>query len=238
MSGLPASPWEGRAVLCFRRSAWFEDAQGLLVGLVAHELAGAPGAVVLEGDLPPVHPGHRLAAVGEHWELEGHGVVGDTAGHVAAWGPGALPSWSLGWRSRWAYWFAVTLPRDTEGLWLQSLLWGPPEPWESLVGRGSGSTPSGDDYLAGWLTVQHRRGRFDQRSKRRLLAALPRTSRLSRHYLGHLAEGRIDPALTEFLEGETAPEPGSAPALRLAVHGDLSGPATLVGLVAGLSQES
>lgn len=238
MNGLPAGPWEGRAVLCFHRSSWFEGADGLLVGLVAKDLAGAPGALWLEGPLPPVRPGSRLALTGASWELEGFGILPFDPSPEELWGPGRLPTGSPGWRSRWAYWLAMTLPRDSEGLWLQSLLWGPPEPWESLVGQGSGSTPSGDDYLAGWLAVQHRRGRFGSDSRRRLLAALPRTSRLSRHYLGHLAEGRIDPALRRFLEGDTAPEPGSAAAQRLADNGALSGPATIVGLVAGLTQES
>jgi hypothetical protein len=237
MNGLPSGPWEGRAVLCFRRSGWFEDPAGVLVGLVAGGLGPTPGALVLDGPLPTVRPGARLAFVEGTWVLEGVGPLPVGPSKGTTWAPGPLPKVDPGWRGRWSDWFGQTLPRDTEGLWLQSLLLGPPDPWESLVGRGSGSTPSGDDVLAGWLAVQRRRGRFGTEDRHRLLAALPRTTRLSRHYLGHLAEGRIDPSLAGFLGGAVAPEPGSVAAQAVAGHGDLSGPSTLVGLVAGLTQE-
>ena len=236
-AGLPQSPWEGTAVLCFRRSAWFSDGSDALLGLFSKGIAPSPGGLTLEGDCPSVQAGTVLRCRDGRWVLEGHGELhGVAQAHEATEtlaSPGtASPEGPL-WRQAWERWFRQTLPQDDEGRWLGGLLGGPGTDWHPLVGRGSGSTPLGDDYLAGWMAARMSRSLWSQADREGLRKALSGTTRLSRHYLSHLAEGRAEAALAEFVR--TRPQPAVGAALSLAGRGDRSGLGTLVGLVAGLT---
>jgi len=237
-AGLPLGPWSGRAVLIFLHTAWFSDGSAPLVGLLAAGLGPSPGGIELAGDLPRLRPGLRLESDGGRWFLEGIGELTGIAGvpdstvHL----PQRLSmAPTEAWKQAWAKWLGECLPSTAEGRWLASLGDGPGMEWEGLVGRGSGSTPVGDDYLAGWLAARQVRGWFTTADRNRLLQALDRTSRLSRHFLWHLADGRVHKMLASVLASASPLEPDSPETAGLARQGDLSGRATLAGLVAGLS---
>jgi len=237
-AGLP-DQWEGRLVLSFRRTAWFSDGSDGLVGLVTEGLSPSPCGLELWGPLPVLRPGAELRCQGDEWMLGGVPLLGSAVAPDVTARVEAAPE---GWTSaaqvrRWLAWFDATLPTDAEGRWLRSLEAGPGADWESLVGRGSGSTPLGDDYLAGWSAARRRRGLWTTDDTGRLRRVLPQTTRLSRHYLSHLTEGRVDAALAHFLAAPGLVDPASPEALTLARHGDRSGLGTLVGLVAGLIAE-
>src|SRR5208337_645209 len=232
-ASLPLAPWQGRAVLVFRRTAWFDGGSDQLIGLTAAGLCPSPRGLELDGPLPSVRPGMVLAFDGLAWALEATGTLEgvhhppDTTARLEPWPSPAVPP--EGWSGRWEQWFRAALPLDAEGQWLRSLHEGPGEEWERLIGRGSGSTPSGDDYLAGWLAAQRRLDMWTPEVVPRLSRALGRTGRLSRHYLAHLAEGRVDRTLAAVAAGPLEPD---SPEIRaLAERGDLSGRATLLGLV-------
>jgi hypothetical protein len=236
-ASLPLAPWRGRAVLVFRRTAWFDGGSDQLIGLTADGLCPSPRGLELDGPLPPLRPGMFLAFDGLAWALEGTGTLEgvdrapDTTVRLEPWLSPAVPP--AGWCGRWEQWMRAALPRDSEGRWLRSLREGPGKDWERLIGCGSGSTPSGDDYLGGWLAAQWRRDFLTPETVLRLTRALGRTARLSRHYLSHLADGRVDRTLGAVLAG--LPEPDSPEVRALTAQGDLSGRATLLGLIAGLS---
>jgi hypothetical protein len=237
-AGLPRR-WEGRLVLSFRRTAWFGDGSDGLVGLVTEGVSPSPCGLELWGPLPVLRPGAELRAQGDDWNLGDAPLLGvaaapDVTAIVEAAPQGRTSAARV---RRWLAWFDAFLPTDAEGRWLQSLEPGPGTEWESLVGRGSGSTPLGDDYLAGWSAARRRRGLWTPDDTGRLRRVLPRTTRLSRHYLSHLTEGRVDAALARFLAAPGLVDPESPEALTLADHGDRSGLGTLVGLVAGLTAE-
>ena len=238
-AGLPTGPWQGGLVLSFSRSAWFSDGTDSLVAVVGEGLSASPRGIELAGALPSLLPDTALETDGNLWFLNG---IGEVLNVKAA--PDRTAVLSLGsddlrptasWFQEWKRWFDTSLPDTPEGRWLATLAAGPGGDWESLVGRGSGSTPLGDDYLAGWFAARRRRGLWSAQEGSRLRRALPRTSRLSRHYLFQLTEGRVDTALGDFLAGPMPPRADSALGRKLAEHGDLSGRATLVGLYAGLS---
>jgi hypothetical protein len=248
-AGLPRGPWRGAAALAFERTAWFDDGADALVGVMERGVGPSPAGLELQGPLPRVRAGALLRSDGSRWFLEGAGELAGAAEApevsaaltAAAQGPAEDDRSRCGggaseaWLGRWSAWLSRALPDTEEGRWLSGLLWGPADGWEALLGRGSGSTPSGDDYLAGWLAARLRLGRATDGDRSRLRAALPRTTKLSRHYLRHLAEGRVDRAIAAFLASPPWPEPGSFEAFALASRGHLSGLAMLAGLVAGLA---
>lgn len=237
-AGLPTGPWRGQLVLSFRRTAWFSDGTDSLVGLVASGLSPSPCGLELAGGLPPLRPGTWLESVGRRWLLGGFGQLEDAESVpdvTASLGEaGQVPASTADWQRLWRAWFALQLPKTAEGQWLSTLTQGP-QHWESLIGRGSGSTPLGDDYLAGWFAARRRRGLWPQHELHGLRRILSRTTRLSRHFLFHLTEGRVDASLRDFFSGNVLPDPDSPAAAALAAHGDLSGRATLVGLFAGMT---
>lgn len=210
-SSLPSAPWRGRAVVIFTKTAWFDGGSDKLVGLTAAGLFPSPQGLELDGPLPALRPGMVLAFDGLSWALVGTGALdGADRDQEVTVGLEPLPppaDPSVGWGGRWERWFRSALPKDREGQWLASLREGPGEDWESLIGRGSGSTPAGDDYLAGWLAARRRRDLWTHGAVHRLTRALGRTRRLSCHYLAHLAEGRIERTLGAVLAGP--PEPDS-----------------------------
>lgn len=106
----------------------------------------------------------------------------------------------------------------------------------ALLGRGSGSTPSGDDLLVGWLAGLARQGRPAPAVRRALAASLAATCRLSRHFLGHALAGRFHLALVRLAGLGAAPAADHPLARALARQGDRSGRASLAGYLAGLQQ--
>ena len=110
----------------------------------------------------------------------------------------------------------------------------------SLVGRGPGLTPSGDDALVGLLAVLHRLAPPGDRPLellgRAVAAHLHRTGDISAHYLrlaadGHFGERPI--ALCDALAGGAQDELQAAAAAVLAT-GATSGADALLGVVSGV----
>lgn len=229
-AGLPTGPWSGRAALVFEHSVWFEDGSPSLLGLAAWH--PSPRGMAVRGSWS-VRVGSRLESDGSEWFLEGTGRlegVGSAPEQLVTLSEGEGGAAPAEWRARWTEWLR---PYLTETPWLAGLLGGPGDRWQDWIGYGPGSTPAGDDYLAGWAAARMTRGLFGDRERRRLKTSLDRTSRLSRHYLWNLAEGRVDALLAGFLEQRPFPE--DALSLRLAQRGGTSGRATLTGMIAGLS---
>lgn len=236
-AGLPPNPWEGRAVLVLTRSVWFRDDKDQLLALTTADLDPGPCGLSVAGPLPQLRPGLRLERHGAAWTLEGHGPLDGPAPHdVARRLPARGPRLDQPTRRVWASWAATALPATPEGQWLAALLETSPQP-SQVLGRGTGSTPSGDDYAAGWLAARLTRGAWSPAQDHDLRTRLPATAALSRHFLRHLLEGRVSSTLADLLEADTFPLPTDPRAVALARCGDLSGRATLVGLVAGLTTE-
>lgn len=110
----------------------------------------------------------------------------------------------------------------------------------SLVGRGPGLTPSGDDALVGLLAVLHRLAPADERSLALLgptvAARLHRTADISAHYLrlavaGHFGERLI--ALCDALAAASPAEVETAAAAVIAT-GATSGADALLGVLSGV----
>ena len=111
----------------------------------------------------------------------------------------------------------------------------------SLVGRGPGLTPSGDDVLVGMLAVLHRLGSAGGGSHAQLLrpaaaAHLDRTGDISAHYLGLAVAGHFGErlvALCDALSGGERVDVTVAAAAVVAT-GATSGADALLGAVSGL----
>lgn len=109
----------------------------------------------------------------------------------------------------------------------------------ALVGNGPGSTPSGDDALAGLLTVLERAGR--ERPRARLAAAvssnLERTTLLGAHYLRLACDGHAGEHLLAVVDaalgGVLVPADERIATVR--DTGATSGADALVGVAAGLA---
>ena len=111
----------------------------------------------------------------------------------------------------------------------------------SLLGLGTGQTPSGDDFLAGLLTVFHLPGSPFGEDYRKLSQRLSReaerlTAAISQAMLHQAAEGRARQSVISLLEALIAGEAlqiGTAAARVLAL-GSSSGTDIAVGLASGL----
>lgn len=71
----------------------------------------------------------------------------------------------------------------------------------NLVGLGVGLTPSGDDYLIGWLSIMHIAQEFDTLPtvlERTLLENLDNTTDVSQHYLKAALSGEFHTDLTQL----------------------------------------
>jgi len=113
----------------------------------------------------------------------------------------------------------------------------------SLLGRGPGATPSGDDVLSGALVVLQRTGsgtrrrRVRELGERAVVAAEGRTTAVSGALLAQAAVGRTTGSAEEMV-GALLGLPGSPPvtdaAAELAGVGHTSGGDMLVGMLAAL----
>jgi hypothetical protein len=103
-----------------------------------------------------------------------------------------------------------------------------------LLGVGSGSTPSGDDLLVGYLAGLARRGLRDLPMHRALAANLAATCRLSRHFLHHALAGRFEDNVARLARTEGPFELSHPLVARIAAQGDRSGRALLAGFAAAL----
>lgn len=111
----------------------------------------------------------------------------------------------------------------------------------SLVGRGPGLTPSGDDALVGLLAVLHRLDPAGEASPAQLLrpavaAHLRRTGDISAHYLGLAVGGHFGERLIALCDALAGDDPGDVAAAAAAVvaTGATSGADALLGAVSGL----
>jgi hypothetical protein len=106
----------------------------------------------------------------------------------------------------------------------------------ALLGRGSGSTPTGDDFLVGWLAGLGRQGHLDLPARRKIAGRLSETCRLSRHFLHHALRGRFHRALEEVAALPDLPGPDHPRARALCALGETSGRATFAGYLTGVHQ--
>ena len=110
----------------------------------------------------------------------------------------------------------------------------------SLVGRGPGLTPSGDDALVGMLAALHRLGAESPEPARLLCPAvaahLHRTGDISAHYLGLAVAGHLGEQLIALCDTVAGGEPDDVTAAAAAVvaTGATSGADALLGFVAGV----
>jgi len=115
----------------------------------------------------------------------------------------------------------------------------------SLIGLGSGLTPSGDDllvgYLAGlWCSVRNKSERMQAVShlEKIIIALLPKTNNISRTYLYHAAHGQISSRLADLAEaicrGENSEHLNEIAEAAMRV-GHTSGMDAVTGLLIGLA---
>ena len=102
----------------------------------------------------------------------------------------------------------------------------------SLVGAGSGLTPSGDDVLAGFLVGAHAFDVCAEHLRAAVLACPPgRTTDLSFALLAHAARGEAIPQVTAFVRALSSATSDDGRALRaLAAVGHSSGAALATGV--------
>jgi hypothetical protein len=106
----------------------------------------------------------------------------------------------------------------------------------SLLGRGPGLTPSGDDVLAGYLLARRAFGApADALSAEILHAAPVRTTALSRTLLRLAAEGWCIPQVADLISSLGRPRPAPAEVRRLLAVGSSSGAALAGGIAAAAS---
>lgn len=115
----------------------------------------------------------------------------------------------------------------------------------TLIGLGTGLTPSGDDLLAGymaglWCTVckQKERVHFIGELGKRVIALSARTNDISRTYLFHAAQGQVSSRLTALGEAIGAGEERVRllkKAEQAMQTGSTSGMDTVTGLLVGIS---
>ena len=116
---------------------------------------------------------------------------------------------------------------------------------ESLIGLGSGLTPSGDDLLAGymaglWCTAGRKsdREQFAAEFGKRVISLSSHTNDISRTYLLHAAHGQVSSPLTT-LAGAIGRAEDSDHLLRIAEramqNGNTSGMDAVTGLLLGIS---
>lgn len=116
---------------------------------------------------------------------------------------------------------------------------------KSLIGLGSGLTPSGDDLLIGyvtglWCTVEHgsERMQFISSLGKAIIHLLSKTNDISRTYLYHATQGQVSSRLANLVEGICS---GWSPAYLTQIAetamrvGHTSGMDTLTGLLIGLT---
>lgn len=113
----------------------------------------------------------------------------------------------------------------------------------ALVGRGRGLTPSGDDFLVGFLaglwTNSGPRSKYRQFVRAlglTIVADLGRTNSVSATYLRAAANGRVGAALHAVIDALRSGEhrPVAAEIRRVLGIGHESGTCTIIGLLAGL----
>jgi hypothetical protein len=103
---------------------------------------------------------------------------------------------------------------------------------------GSGSTPSGDDLLVGYVAGLARRGLRALPVHRALAANLAATCRLSRHFLHHALAGRFEDNVAGLTQMQGPFELSLPLVARIAAQGDRSGRALLAGYLAALCATS
>lgn len=185
-------------------------------------------------------------------------VPQDTLVHPTAWPvpvyDSRLPRLSVAPRKEVAQLLRSTLPRLAPPDSLVSLFWPRPQlpPFQQhrdtiirdalravarhrlaagarrIRGCGTGLTPSGDDFLAGWILAC--RLRRDLATARQIHQAARGTNRVANLFLDLAACGRIHAPLQLFLQ-----QPTAAHARRVCAFGHTSGADLLCGLLYGLT---
>jgi hypothetical protein len=111
-----------------------------------------------------------------------------------------------------------------------------------LVGLGSGLTPTGDDFLCGFITAAHCRLReqpeqtaFFRALKPTLLAWLAKTNAISATFLRCAVEGHVCPALHDLAETHQGGSPFRNALAELCAFGHSSGMDITTGFLFGLT---
>ena len=133
------------------------------------------------------------------------------------------------------------LPADAHGLpdepfdaMATCLLDGDPTPALSVIGRGPGLTPAGDDLVAGALAAIALRGQLPRKTAEAVLThAATATTSLSSSLLCCAASGQVVPQAARFLSALCGAAPLHPSLDDLRAVGGTSGTALALGLVAG-----
>lgn len=247
-------PAEGAVLAGFRRSAYLEFTRPrrAVVALVDPELGRGPLSLVVDAApweaLQPGTPVHlasgRLCAAGRTWDLAGARPWDPELPRVV---PAAEPV------RRCCDWLVASAPADGIGPVLAHLMYGRGpalQAWQRralegvramaagaygagaalLCGLGPGLTPSGDDFLCGWMLALY----LADRPRADVLRRTHRTHRIARAYLRAAARGLASEAWHRLVVSlaEGADWIRAAETVRSA--GETSGSDTLAGFLLAL----
>jgi hypothetical protein len=201
------------------RQAVYVDVAGHCVGVVARDAALVPCALrTVQESFAPRPPEQAYLRTGV-LHLDGQPlVVGRVVDvHVAPLDPGTTQPASSAMD-------VVIPPAAVVELVTQVGLTGP-EPdlfvrlLPSLVGRGDGLTPLGDDLVCGWMATHRAAGVATPDADRAVRDLVPRTTALSAALLDCALHGEVLPQLAAYLASRgTVAEPSAATALLAVGH--------------------
>lgn len=130
----------------------------------------------------------------------------------------------------------VVARRQLPAVALDALAAGDPAA-RSLVGRGDGLTPVGDDVLSGWLVTAHSTGRPCDRLREAVRVELHRTTGLSATLLADAAAGECIPEFRSLLLALASGSDTVSAVARLLAVGHTSGAGMLLGAHLALTSE-
>lgn len=131
----------------------------------------------------------------------------------------------------------VVARRQLPTVALDALAAGDPAAARSLVGRGDGLTPVGDDVLSGWLVTARSTGRPCDRLRGAVRVELHRTTRLSATLLADAAAGECIPEFRALLLALASGGDVVPAVARLLAVGHTSGAGMLLGAHLALTSE-
>lgn len=226
------TPQVARVETVFRRAVNLRLESGALVTLLAPELGDGPGALVVAADWPlPWTVGEGVEVSPTELCAADFAVAIDGA---ALWEPGPPPvlgqlgTVRQGWlaavgelratKDRMSPFLSSFCAEGTAALTyrefarrgLSALIRGDwAEAVACLVGLGPGLTPSGDDFLAGFLLLAHRSGWGTAAPLREAIRSLPqgRTTPVSESLLHWATEGVVGERALLWLDGLIAGAP-------------------------------
>jgi hypothetical protein len=102
---------------------------------------------------------------------------------------------------------------------------------QNLIGLGVGLTPSGDDYLTGWLAVHASSGRTMPSLEAAIADSLERTTKVSQLYIKAALDGEFAWPVRELCRAMSADDVVTPAAKTMMDHGATSGQDTMTGMI-------